>query len=513
MKDYLRRLACLAVLAAGGIAAAQDYAADPAFNAGNYFVDAFSGSATRSYRARNLVRLGNGDVIVAGLVPRRDSSGGDSTALGLVRYDSAGVRQTWGNPGAYGAFANQYVIYDPASLAPRPVEDVKDIVTIGSRVFVLVEVATYRLRNEPPFGAYFTGHAVDVLVFGVDGAYQSSAMMIHDDNVDARDVYGGGIAVYSNLQLPEVFSLVYGGTSVENGIQRATFRRYTVAGNGSLADQTGVVYPNPSNYCSAPQRCEIAGVALGGRASGSSVPRIYLGGSHFVSNWDFMAMRVSASGAPATDFGVGGVRRVGFNISGDTLNDGGRAIVVKAGGIVGGNTDEIYIAGDVSVRCGDGVGVIKLLADGNPDITWGPGDLGRVYFGSAQVPPDQPCFLPATNRFAHGLALQDGTLTLVGQTNRGSLFVGGELQVDSYFAVLGSDGYVAFDAEFPYREGGTRTRHSGLWDVDDAGNGAFTATGDVRFYASAGGGTAGNMQYATLRLAPRADLIFANGFQ
>ncbi len=511
MMDKSRVLAALLALA-GGSALAQDYAADPTFNGGNYFVDAFSGSATRSYRARSLVRLGNGDVIVAGLVPRRDSSGGDSAALGLVRYNSAGARQTWANPGAYGAFGNQYVIYDPASLAPRPIDDVKDIVAIGNRVFVLVETQRYALRNQPPFGAFFVGHAVDVLVFGVDGSYQAAATMMDDANVDARNVYGGGIAVYSNLQLPEAFSLVYGGTSVENGIQRAAFRRYTV-GSTDLTDVTGVVYPNPSNYCSAPQRCEITGIALGGRSTGSSVPRIYLGGSHFVANWDFMAMRVSASGVPATDFGTGGVRQVGFNISGDNLNDGGRAIVVKAGGLVGGNSDEVYIAGDVSVRCGDGVGVVKLLADGNPDTTWGPGDLGRAYFGSAQVPADQPCFLPATNRFAHGLALQDGNVALVGQTNRGSIIVGGEAQVDSYFAVLDSDGYVAFDAEFPYREAGTRARHSGLWDVDAAGSGAFTTTGDVRFYASASGGTAGNMQYATLRLAPRTDLIFANGFQ
>jgi hypothetical protein len=511
MKDYLRHLAGVLALAVGGTAVAQDYAPDATFNGGNYFVDAFSGSATRSYRARNLVRLANGDVIVAGLVPRRDSSSGASEALGLVRYDSAGARQTWANPGAYGAFGNQYVIYDPASLAPRPIEDVKDIVAIGNRVFVLVEVARYGLRNEPPFGAYFAGHAIDVLVFGIDGAYQSSAQVIDDANTAARDAYGGGIAVYSNFQLPEVISLVYGGTSIENGIHRATFRRFTVGSNGALSDQTGVVYPNPSNYCSAPQRCEITGIALGGRVG--NVPRIYLGGSHFGNNWDFMAMRVSASGAPVTDFGLGGVRQVGFNISGDNLNDGGRAIVVKAGGTIGGNSDEIYVAGDVNVRCGDGVGVIKLLANGDPDTTWGPGNLGRMYFGSAQTPPGQPCFLPSTNRFAHGLALQDGTLALVGQTNRGSIIVGGELQVDSYFAVIDSDGYRAFDAELPYREGATRTRHSGLWDVDAAGNGAFTTTGDVRFYASATGGVAGNMQYATLRIAPLPDLIFANGFQ
>lgn len=509
MRMMATLLGALFALTAGS-ALAQDYAADPAFNGGNWYVDAFSGSLTRSYRAKKLVRLGNGDVIVAGLVPRRDSSSGDSTALGLVRYDSAGQRQTWASPGAYGAFGNQYVIYDPASLAPRPVRDVKDIVAIGNRVFVLVETDRYGLRNQPPFGAYFAGHAVDVLVFGVDGSYQASAVMIDDDNLDARNVYGGGIAVYSNLQIPEVFSLVYGGTSIENGIQRATFRRFT-AGSTSLSDATGVVYPNPSNYCSAPQRCEITGVALGGRTA--NVPRIYLAGSHFLNEWDFMAMRLSANGVPATDFGSGGVRRVGFNISGDTMNDGGRAIVVKAGGSVGGNTDEIYVGGDVTVRCGDGVGVVKLLADGNPDRTWGPGDFGVVYFGAAQVPAGQPCVLPATDRFAHSIALQDDRVALVGQTNRGSFFVGGEAQVDSYFAVLASDGWLASDAEFPYRENGSRARHSGLWDVDDAGNGAFTATGDVRYYASATGGLAGQMQYATVRFAPQPDLIFRSGFQ
>ena len=448
--------------------------------------------------------------MAAGVVPRRDGSG---NALGLVRYDASGARQAWANPGTFGQFGNQYVIYDPAGIAPRPVDDVKDIVAFGNRLFVLVESQAYGLSGTIPPQVRFRGHAVDVQVFGIDGAYLGGEEIHIDDNVDARGAFGGGIALYSNLLLPETVSLVYGGTSVENGTRRAVFRRYTVT-NGAPAAQTGIVYPNPGNFCSAPQHCDIAGIALGGRSGTNGPPRIYLGGSHYDGNWDAMAMRLDANGVPATEFGGTGVREFGINIAGSSRHEHGRAIAVEPGGIVGGNTDKIYLAGDVASTCADGVGIVKWRANGDADTSFGPGGMGFVRYGDTYTAPGTVCFAGTPERYAHALALGDGKLALVGQTNRAPFLIGGEANVDAFFSIVDATTGLPDDyTEFPYREAGQRARHSGLWGVVAAGGGTFAATGDVRYYASATGGAAGQMQFATARFAVRPDLIFANGFQ
>lgn len=509
MQGLIRALGVAAALA-GGAAHAQDYRLDPGFNGGQYGVDAFSGSGTENYRAKTIARLTNGDVVVAGVVPRRDGTG---NALGIVRYDASGARQTWASPGAFGQYSNQYVIYDPAGPLPRPIDDVKDIVVFGDRLFVLVESQAYGFNGMVPPQVWFRGHAVDVVVFNVDGAYLGSEEIHRDDNVDTRDAFGGGIALYSNLMLPETVSLVYGGTLISNSMRRATFRRYTVA-NGALSAQTDIIYPNPGNSCTAQQQCDIAGIALGGRAGASGPPRIYLGGSHFDANWDFMAMRLDANGAPVTSFGGTGMREFGINLANTTGHEGGRAIVVEPGGFVGNNTDEIYVGGDVASSCADGVGIVKWRANGDPDTTFGPGGFGAVRYGDTYTAPGTLCFLGTPTRYAHALALADGKLALVGQTNRAAILIGGEMNVDAFFSVVdATTGLVDDYAEFPYPPTGQRQRHSGLWGVVGAGAGAFAAAGDVRFPASTGLGMAGKMQFATARFAPRPDLIFANGFQ
>ena len=487
------------------LAAQTDYGLDPAFNGGNWYVDAFAGSAQLNYRAKKMLRLDTGEVVVAGIVP-----GNGRDVLGLVRYDEAGVRQAWSNPGSNGQNGNQYLVFDPSSVFPRPVEDVKDIVRFGDRLFVLVETLRYSMATQPPFQTFFAGHAVDIYAFGTDGAYLGSTAVMSDSASGAREVLGGGIAVYGNLQFPETVSLVFGGTSLENGQGLPAFARYTVGSDASLAPVTNLVYPNPGNRCGSPRRCDIAGIALGGR--NGNTPRIYLGGSAFAfDNWDFLALRVDSNGVPVASFGGDGSATFSFNIAGDTLNDGGRAIAVR-GGILS-SSDEIYVAGDIAVNCGDGVGIAKFRADGSKDTTFGPGGFGAVRFGSTYVAPGDLCFNGTPNRFAHALALSDNKLALVGQTNRAPIIIGGELNVNAYFAVVDeTTGLLDFADDFAFQSG-SDSRHSGLWDVIGSGNGRFAATGDVRYRAAAPGGTAGKMQFATLRLAPRLDAIFADGFE
>src|SRR4051812_42640243 len=56
------------------------YVMDPTFNGGSYYVDAFASTPVADYAAKRLVRLDDGDVVVAGTVP--DLRGGNVGALG-----------------------------------------------------------------------------------------------------------------------------------------------------------------------------------------------------------------------------------------------------------------------------------------------------------------------------------------------------------------------------------------------------------------------------------------------
>ncbi|QBB71776.1 hypothetical protein ELE36_16225 [Pseudolysobacter antarcticus] len=492
---------------------AQIYRADVDFNGGNYFVDAFSGSATDTYRGKKLVHLDNGDVVVAGLVP--NMRGGNAGGLGLVRYNAAGQRVTWANPGATGFDGNQYVVYDANTLVPRPIDDVKDIVVSGNLLFVLVDVQGYGLHfsgNPPMPVPAFTRYASDVMVFNTDGKFLSSVEMGSTlaDEGDPRNFFGGGIAVYQNSLLLSDggVSLVFAGSAIESNVSRPVFQRFSLdATDGSLTSVTGIVYPNPGNYCPTNRGCEINGLALGGRLTVTGPPRIYLGGSRQATlgdnaDWDFMVMRVSSNGAPDTSFNTAGVNVMPFNIAPGNLGDHGRSIAVL--GSNGTTTNErIFVGGDVAVNCGDGMGVVKFNGDGTPDSTFGSGGLAKRYFGSEYS--SSGCMVPRTDNYTHSITLAEGLIAFAGQRNTAPFFISPD-SVDGVVAFMDmqSGSLISFDI-YPYAEtaGGSRSRHSGLWGIVAAGHGAFTATGDVRYFTSSGSSVSGKMQYATLRFSDR----------
>jgi hypothetical protein len=513
-------ISVLGLFATQAIAIADEgvYVKDPTFNNGRYFVDAFSGSSTQTYRAKKLVRMDNGDVIVAGLVPALD--GGNAGGLGLVRYNAAGQRVAWANPGAAGFDGNQYVVYNPNLFIPRPIDDVKAIKILGNRIFVLVEVQAFGLSNTIPPQTHFRGYAADVVVFNTDGAYLGGTeLALNDEDGDVRNLFGGGVGVYqTNLQqLNSPTALVFAGTSIESGTSRAIFRRFTVNNDNTFDDETGLVYIDPAGSCNAFVSCEINALALGGRLLLSGPPRIYLGGSRLQNtpkNWDFIAIEISSSGVPTTSFGLGGLAQRGFNLAGGTYEDHGRDIAVIPGGITD-NQDQIFVGGDESVNCGDGIGIVKFNADGAADPSFGPGHTGAFRF--ADVYSDSNlCLIPRTDNHLHALVVTDDTIAIVGQRDTGSFFGGNsENSVDAILALLPIDGsHVFFQNKFPYTDivNGPRTRHSGLWGVVSAGNDTFTAAGDVRYFSSAPASQQGKMQFATVRFAQLPEEIFKNGF-
>ena len=485
-------------------AAPLPYAVDPTFNGGRYYVDAFASSANLDYVGKKIVKLDNGDVVVAGIVP--DLRGGNVGSLGLVRYNAAGQRVAWSHPGDVGFDGNQYVVFNTNGLVPHGYDDVKAIKMFDDRLFVLVETEDSGLNNTFPISYSFRGYAADVIVFGLDGAYlgQTEVGFADASSGDARTFFAGGIAVYNNnitvLHSPN--SLVFGGYRVDNGISKPVFHRFVVNDDSTFTEQTALVSVDPSGGCAS--GCEVNDLALGNRPTLTSPPRIYLGGSHLYSNknWDFAAMRVSTNGVPDHTFGISGLAVQPFNLAGGSLEDHGRQVVV-----VPGTADQIYVGGDVSVNCGDGVGIVKFTSTGGQDTTFGPGSLGRLTFGG-NYSSSSICVIPRTDNRFHAFAVDGAAIALVGERDSGSIFIGSGSQTsaDSTFAQFDTGGASVpdfFKVPFTDVAGQSRTRDSGLWGVVPTGNGSFTASGLV---------DNGHAQFATLRFARLVDEIFSNRF-
>lgn len=520
--SFSRRALALCALAALATPAFADpvppFRPDAAFNGGAYFVDAFSGSFDQNYRAKKLALLDNGDVIVAGLVPHL--KGGNSGGLGLVRYDSAGQRVTWANPGDWGFDGNQYVVYDPNALTPHPIQDVKDLRVFGNYLFVLVDADEYRFDTQH-FQSYFDGYASDVLVFTLDGQFVGDAeIAFNSANAgDPRNFLGGGIAVFSNgFTFPGTTSLVFGGTSVEAGVARPVFRRYSVASDGSLSADFALMYPNPGNYCPNYRGCTITSVAVGGRSTATSPPRIYLGGARLhdlgTSNWNFMVMSLSTDGSPNTSFNQAGIQDAGFDLNGSDDNDAVTAMAVVPAGVQVGasnlNQEQVYLVGNVAVPCHVATGIVKLLGDGTFDD--GFGFSGLEYDQANYVAPGTDCqsLASVSDLFPNAAGYMNGTLAIVGYRNTRSALTASEPADDAEVTFLdaASGGIVSYNI-YPYPNADGRTRHSGLWGVAMNDNVTLTAVGDVRYTDTAAASLQGKMQYATLRIT---DHIFRDRF-
>jgi hypothetical protein len=486
------------------------YVPDPGYNSGLYVADAFAGNESYSYRAKKLVRLDGGDVIVAAIVPAGSGSNGNAVNLGLVRYDAAGHRVAWTNPPPLNAFfGNQYIVYPNVNDANNQdtVSDIKDMRRIGDRVFILID---------HPF-AGTADMDTRVLVFGTDGHFISTNSITTTTYAE----YGGGIAVASNLLLPETITLAYAGTTVvADGTERPTYRRFTVEADGSLSPLTDIVYITAGNYCDSTHDCELHGIAAGGSPIGAPTRYYLVGGRQYSGDdWDYLVFAVLPSGAPATSFDGDGAEFYNFDNGG---NDHDVANTVYASrGLTG---DSIYIAGEVARDCKPGVGVVKIDSDGNRIGDFGSG--GEVIVGGSTLaaPTCALQYALGSARADYGLAstLDSGKLAIVGLNVYGPGVlcpVGNpcpEDNVDGELVVLDSAsgavdsfrGYAFSDAP-----GGPRTRHTGLSGVVGDGAGKFTAAGDARYFQNAPGDAAGPMQVATIRLMNGGgDSIFADGF-
>jgi len=526
------------LLAAAPAAFADPYVPDPGYNNGQIGADNFAGGYDYR-RGQKLVRLDTGDIVVAGVVPGVGSAAG-SNEIGLVRYNGAGARQTWSNPGTNGVYSGQYVITpcdgSGSGSSAKPcsnVVDVKGIYRYGERIFVLADIDGSQLSLHPgnPPLPYWKGVPMtSVYVFGTDGSFKGATTMDADDYAGdgSRTVYGGGIALYDNMSLPTTVSLVYAGSGIVNGVYRPRFARFTVASDSTMTAQTNVVEPAFGTWCDN-DPCQFNGVALGGRATTTAPPRIYVAGARWHpgpgagqigwdAGWDAFAASVNSDGTPRTAFAGSGL----YTTEGIGSQSGGQKIAVDPGFLT--TDDEVFLMANVEQVCKDGIAVLKVTEAGATATTFGLG--GKVVYGGSGQANTANCNLGwgvGTIRadYPTDIVYSNGKLGVAGLNvyRTPPLCVLGEPchedDVDGELAVIdAATGAIESWRGYAFSEtpGGARSRHSGFWGIAANGDDTFSVAGDVRYFNSAPADRAGKQMFATLRLKAQGDVIFKNGF-
>ena len=486
------------------------YVPDPLFNGGRYKPDFPASIFPKNTLARKIATLDNGDVVVAGLTTRPGGASANPINLGLVRYNSVGVAVAWTNPGVYGFQGNKYIVY-PNSEDATNAQNVKDVLAIkvfSNRIFVLMDKR-------------FQGGAdtdVFVAVFGLDGQLLNSDYVF----ATAFDEYAGDMVIYSNNSFPEVISIAIVGSTF-NGVWRPTYAQGKVNSNSSIS-LNSTVFPNPGNYCPTNRGCILRSIAAG-TSNGISAPgAFFLAGSRQYnipdnSDWDFLIMKVSASGSPLSSFGGSGVTTVPFNRGGDGYDDANTISVEPEFGLIG--REEIYVSGFVRQGCKPGFGVAKLTHAGILDNSFGEGlpggRTGKRVLGGAAGSCSQ-YFYPSAD-YAMDMVLADGKLAIAGfRVSPSDIIVAPgvpdpEDDYDGMIAVIDTEhGAIDSFRDYPYRNpvNGPRNRHSALRGITESSNGSFTAVGEVRFFQTAPGQPSGAAEYGTIRVV--IDRIFASGF-
>lgn len=495
------------------------YVPDTSFNQGLYLAEPYPGPQNNSQLGRKILRLSNGDVIVAGIGSKHDGAPGDPPVnLILTRYSTAGEHLSWTNPGVNGYHFNMYVVFpntaDPTAV--RSVKDVLDIKLFGNRIFVLVDHA---FSNTSDIDSV-------IHVFGTDGSYLGSSNVLASGLAE----YSGGMYVYGSGTFPETVGIAV-VASTFNGVWRPTFVSGTVNANNSITF-AAPIFPNPGNYCPTNRGCILRSVAGGGRGALGFPNRLYLAGTRQASipdnnDWDFLVMAVNFNGTSISSFGGAGVTTVPFYEGGAGYNDA-NSIQVETSGILGNIQDALYVSGFVERECKDGFGIAKLKDDGTLDTGFGKPNggtrTGKLVLGGAIPSPMGSCsdFLPFSTSasYANASALANGKLAIAGFTDKFNFpfcIVGQPCHEDDFDGMIAVVDTVHGDVDsfrtYPYTDAvnGPRTRHSGFWGISESGGGTFTATGDVRYFQTAPGQPSGAQKFGTLRVS--RDTIFANGFE
>jgi hypothetical protein len=372
--------------------------------------------------AARSVTLDDGDVVTAGLV----TSGGTYNVV-LNRQSAGGVGVNWPATGQI------YAIHADAS--GRNYSEVNDLKLFDGRLYVLAT----RLWTD-------TDTDVDVIVFDLDGNRITRYAAMGTTAAER----GGGLAFYQQTTIPIVNYVIVVGEQTVSGRTRPVFSRASWTGSTTLIRDESVglkVIEIPDDFCATSARpcsMSVAGVTTTGSPFLATSPqRIYIGGSirWDGSDWDFAAMRVTRAGDLVTGFGSGGIRR--FAVDADaTGTDRLTGIAARRQGGLTDYYDEVFMAGRVSQRCDDGIGIVKLADAGGAVATFGGNGTGATVIGgsnggSGGVPV---CFIGSGDDLpSGGIGISGEHLVIAGQ-RQWRTFDTNELRGDVLFGAVRANG-------------------------------------------------------------------------
>lgn len=490
------------------------FAFDAGFHGGVPYIDRFGGddADTKDQHGRKLVRLANGDVVVAGLVQAigaTQNQANGSFNLGLVRYNADGQRVAWGNASEpYTDPNKRYLVYPNTTTASyRAIADIKEH---NGRIYVAVKsypshytaLVIVGADGSPP---YLEFHLTDTgngdpgagMVFYRDGAGGADKLIL------ANTVNGSGTS-WVRLQR---FTL----TSVAPFVQPdATF------GNAGVVDRLvpGCVDPADNAIgCATTLRGIAASYGAAGTPTSGAKPKIYIAGDyrrfhHSPLDWNPMVMKVDVGGVLQTGYGGTGIAKIPFDVSGGTTQDDfARGIALETRLEMVGQLllakDYVYVAAEVDKKCHAGIGVAALDDSGQLRADFGDG--GKRVFGGSNGP-----FCPLGVRDTpRALARNGDRLAVAGSSTQycPGICLEGAMDDPMLAIVRTSDGALTEWRDHPVRAGdGTRLGGGQFSDVVAAADGTFTAAGSVR---DAGNDRRHMLQ--TVRL--RSDRVFGDGFE
>lgn len=378
---------------------------DPTGLCGGTVVDPFLANPHGQGAGRRLVRLPDGDYVVAALVPEHgfNPPSNGMWNIGLVRYRLPCSHVPW-LPGQYsvptsGTWPRRYLVYP--NVGQPQFTAISDLKVFGPHIHVLAD------RRKTTSNS--SVRDVVVVVFTQDGDFVGQ----YDAMNSALDERGSGMVFFQDQGFPPgpaklfVTGNTTGLAQVPGGTTITLVRLTRAAGGGLTRDGTlgaggnltYMDYVLPDSYCAAAaQPCHgfVNGIALS--QSGGIFNRLYLGGAlrrNTSGNWDYLVLATGFNGVLDTSFGgSGGGRQWAIFDAGGTNRDVANAVLVRQ---VAPFQDEVFLVGEVAQQpaadgnAGNrGIGVAKFTHAGFLDPGFGSG--GRSVTGGCSTPPCQDFF-------------------------------------------------------------------------------------------------------------------------
>ena len=482
-----------------------NYKYDNTYAAGGVGVDRFSDSSSKNYFGQRIARLDNGDVVVAGLVPR---SGGFSVAnqIGLVKYSPTGRRLTWASVDpTFSRYNGQYIVYPNAGSGQPTGAFIR---VVGLEVH---EDNIYVMANEQ----YGNGavHPI-MMIFSTNGFFRGWVTYFPGGNSNKP---GAGFTISGNKLI------VLGDDFVpsDNPSQsRIWMSRYTIDANGGLSFDSSFGSGGFAFYrayaCTSvgsPAGCSTsAGYNAIKAQAGPTIPvspKFYVAVSvkgPLQPDYNTAVLRFNGNGSRDTDFGY---TSDGRDYAGVDFDDGGDKadlpFALETGyhiAIPFRYVDDIYVATLVSRSIQRGIGVTRFDGDGNRVSSFGSG--GQILFGGCGSGAGNCNF--SNVEVVPWTMVKDGNHLAIGGWYRG--FNGAAVHFNyPLFAMVNSNsGVIENFSSYASAINGAVV-NSTFYGLVANGDGSFTAAGDIQD-AAAGP----NLSYFSARLESK-DVIFHNGFE